>query len=274
MGGAIHHRRELVVNPLVSPAFAGEELMGDGDVRLCADTLDIVQNDWLAEAGGFSKAHVTRDDSLEDLSAEILARIGSDLARQIEASVVHREKHAGDCERRVHAVLNEVHGVEELAQPLKRVVLALQGDDQRVSSGQHVQRDQTQRGGTVDEDELVFVPDGIHRVPHPPLSIRSVNELDLRASEVWRGWKHIQVLELDATQSSAGDVGGTEQNVVGCSLEGCAFDPSAAGSVPLRVSINEEDTPLGDSEARSEVYGGGGFTNATLLIGDRDDSGH
>src|SRR5215204_597550 len=101
-----------MVNPLVSATFAGKELVGNRDVCLCTDALDIVQDDRLAETGRFGEAHIAWDDSLEDLSAEVLARVGSYLAGQIQSSVVHGEQHTGDRERRVHAVLNEVHGVE------------------------------------------------------------------------------------------------------------------------------------------------------------------
>ena len=59
-------------------------------------------------------------------AAEVLARIGRHLAREIQSRVVHRQHHAVDSEGRIHALLHEMHGVQELRESLERVVLALE----------------------------------------------------------------------------------------------------------------------------------------------------
>jgi len=53
-------------------------------------------------------------------------------------------------------------------------------------------------------------------------------------------------------------------------MVGVEFDTEPAGSVCLGVEIDKKDGAAGESESRSEVDGGGGFTDAAFLIGHRE----
>ena len=53
----------------------------------------------------------------------------------------------------------------------------------------------------------------------------------------------------------------------------CAFDPTSARQVALRVHIDQQNLPTGERERRREVDGGRGFAHATFLIGDSNHSG-
>ena len=77
------------------------------------------------------------------------------LAREIETSVVHGEQYAFNGELGVEVLLHEAQGVEQFAHAFKRVKFALYGDEYRVGCRQRVEREQSQCGGAVDDDEVV-----------------------------------------------------------------------------------------------------------------------
>src|SRR4051812_20970785 len=103
-----------------------DELTSDADIGLGTDRSNIVQYDRLAEAGRLGEPHVSRNDGLKDLRAEILAGLGSNLTRQVEPGVVHREQNTVDSQVGIRAPLHEVHRIQQLTYPFERVVLALQ----------------------------------------------------------------------------------------------------------------------------------------------------
>ena len=81
-------------------------------------------------------------------------------------------------------MLNQVHRIEQLAQPLQRVILALKGDEQRVGCGEHVERDQSKRWWAVNKDEIVLVAHKRDGVAHPAFATRQVHQFDLCASQI------------------------------------------------------------------------------------------
>jgi len=82
------------------------------------------------------------------------------------------------------------------------------------------------------------------------------------------------MLKLDSLQAGAPDVSRSDENVVGRELEGTTLDAGATRRISLWIAVNQQGASLGDGEAGGEIYGGGGFPHPTLLVGDRDDSGH
>ena len=56
-------------------------------------------------------------------------------------------------------------------------------------------------------------------------------------------------------------------------IGGLALQAEAAGEVGLRIEVDEQHALLGHGEGRGEVDGGGGFADATFLVGDSDDPG-
>ena len=116
-----------------------------------------MQHDGLAVAGSFGKAHIARDDDLIELFGEILLDLRRDLLADERSAVVHGERDALHFERAVEVLPHERDGVHELAQPLQRVIFALDGDDDAVPRGERVDREKPQRGRAVDED-IVELP--------------------------------------------------------------------------------------------------------------------
>ena len=101
------------------------------------------------------------------------------------------------------------------------------------------------------------------------------HELDFGAGEIAVG--RDQAHQLDGRGQDEGrrilDVAG-QRVVDGAGGGGLALETDPAGQVRLRVHVDEEDALLvGDGERGRQVDGGGGFTDATLLVGDGEDAG-
>ena len=130
-----------------------EEFLGDGEVALRPDGLNVVEQNGLTEAGGFRQPDVPGNYGPEHPMREVLLGVLRHLPAQIQARVVHREQDAVDREGLVEILLHHLDGVEQLRNSLERVVLALDGDEHPVRGGQHVQRDQSQGWRAVDDDD-------------------------------------------------------------------------------------------------------------------------
>ena len=64
------------------------------------------------------------------------------------------------------------------------------------------------------------------------------------------------------------------QDLVGAGAVGIAQEAEAAGGVGLGIAVDEEGWSLVRGKRGGEVDGGGRLADATLLVGDRDDSSH
>ena len=71
-----------------------------------------------------------------------------------------------------------------------------------------------------------------------------------------------------------GRVGGRQRVVDGAGGRGLALLADAAGQVALRIDVDEQHAPLGQRQRGGEIDGGGGFTDAALLVGDGERPGH
>ena len=69
-----------------------------------------------------------------------------------------------DLERRIEVALDEVDVAQQLAEPLERVVLALDRNQHLVRRVETVDGQQTERRRTVDEDVVVVVEHGVDRL--------------------------------------------------------------------------------------------------------------
>ncbi len=71
-----------------------------------------------------------------------------------------------------------------------------------------------------------------------------------------------------------GRFGRRERVVDGAGGAGAAFLADAAREVALGIDVDEQDATLGEGEGGGEVDGGGGFADASFLVGDGHDFGH
>ena len=80
MRGMVIGRELVAMTRPCRALFTGDELVRDRDVGLGADALHVVEHDRLSETRGFSEPDIAWDDAVEDLRAELLARVSGDLA--------------------------------------------------------------------------------------------------------------------------------------------------------------------------------------------------
>ena len=159
--------------------------------------------------------------------------------------------------------------------PFERVVLALQRNEQRVGCGEHVQRDQSERRRTVDEDVIVArrdCRDSAFRISRSR-SRRSTSSTSAPArSGVAGSTSRCLNWTLRMMASAIGRV--ADQDVVDGRRRLVRLDADAARRVALGVAVDEERPLFGGGEAGGEIDGGRRLSDAALLVRDRDDAGH
>ncbi len=132
----------LLVDKLARDSVVG---VGPGGGR-------VVGGDGQAVARRLGKADASRDDGLEDELAEMAPHLGGHISREPGAPVHHRQEHPRERKLRIEARAYELDGVEELREPLERVVLALHGHEHAIRGRKTVDRQRPQGGRAVDED--------------------------------------------------------------------------------------------------------------------------
>ena len=196
------------------------------------------------------------------------------MPREIQPRVVHRQQHTVDRERGVEVPLHQLDRVEELRETLQRVVLALDRNQHAVRGRQHVERQEAERGRTIDDHILILVSEITQRAPHHRLAPLLVDELELGADQVLRGCHDVEIREVHVGESRVGEGTAIEQGIVQRVADAVAFDAYAARRVGLGIGIDEEGLALGGGERRGDVHRRRRLADAALLIGDCDDARH
>src|SRR5689334_1532324 len=86
--------------------------------------------------------------------------------------------------------------VEQLADPLERIVLALKRNQERVSRGQHVEGQKTERGWAINQDEVEVVANWLERGAHGSFAVLLVHKLHFGAGEIRSRRHDVEVLEM------------------------------------------------------------------------------
>ena len=91
-------------------------------------------------------------------------KVRPDLVRDLVREVVRRVHGEDDpvhLEARVRAGAHELDRLQHVGEPLERVVLALERDDDALRRDEPVQREEPERGRAVDDDVLVLARDRV-----------------------------------------------------------------------------------------------------------------
>ena len=161
----------------------------------------------------------------------------------------------------------------QLGDPLERVVLALEGDEDAVGGGERVQGEEAEARGAVDEDVVVLADDGRERLFQPVLAGHDAHELDLGPGQVAVGGHERQVLEV-GRHHELGERSLLDERLVEARPGLAGLAAEAGGQVALGVGVHGEDPPLGGGQARGEVDRRRGLADPALLVGDRDGASH
>ena len=227
-----------------------------------------------SEAGRLGDSDISRDDGREHPVAKVLRGLGRYLAREVEALVVHRQQDAFDGQSRVQVALDQPDGVQELGQPLQGVVLALDGDQHRVGGHKGVDREQSKRRRTIDQDVVVVGQDGRQRLGEDSLSVADAHKLDLRSGQVPVGRHDVQAaVPRDSSVNGAEDRKPADQDVVD-RRPPVLRKPQPAGRVPLGVHVHDQNANVVGSQRRPQIDGRRRLPDAALLVRQGNDLGH
>ena len=202
-----------------------------------------------------------------------LKNLGGDFRRQVRASVEHRENDPLDREFGVQMVPDEVDRRGELAQPLERVVLALDRDEHGGGCREGVDREQTERRWAVEEHVVVSGDDAFESRRHPPLARQVSGEFDLGAGKRRRRRDEVESDDL-GPKRQVGHRHRADDRVVDRCVDRPSVDPEPAGGVPLWVKVDHEDPFAGECQVGRQIDHRGGLANTTLLVGTGDRLAH
>ncbi len=221
-------------------------------------------------------AHRARHERAEHLLGEVRAHLVRDLRGEVGAPVVHGEKDGRDVQPGVEVHLDHLDVLEQLAQPLERVVLALDGDEHLVSRDERVDGEQPEARRAVDEDVVEALVRGrvsqlrVDRTVQTGFASDQGDELDLRAGEVDRRRRTPQAGDVGALGHDLVDRRSFDDDVVDARHVGVVLDAESSGSVALRVDVDDENLEPRLSERRRDVHGRRRLPDAALLICDRE----
>ena len=188
-GGGIDDARDVVdVRQWALIRQARRHLLRERSVALGALGVRVVDGDRLPEPGRLGEPDGPRDDRLVDPIPEVPPDLGDDLLGELGPRIEHRHDDAGQAQPGVHVLLDEPDVAEQLAQPLQRVVLALDRHEELLGGGERVHGQQAERGRAVQEHEVEGVLlERLDGLLQPQLARELAHELDLGAGEVDRG---------------------------------------------------------------------------------------
>ncbi len=150
--------------------------------RACC--IGIVEDGGNAVAGCFAELDIALDDCLEYEFAEVALHLFVDLVCQSQTTIIHSQEEALNLEAGIHACLDYLYGVEQLADAFQSEVLSFDCDDDTVSFGQGVHCDEAKAGTAVDEDVVVILDDGLQQVPHHLLLVLEVQQFYFGSDQV------------------------------------------------------------------------------------------
>ena len=118
-------------------------LLGQREVVACSCRVGIVEYDRQSVAWALAKLDVALDDGLENEFLEVTFHLVVDLVGQSEAAVIHGQEEPFYLESWVELALNDLDGVEQLANSLECEVLTLHGNDDRIGCCQCIHGDES-----------------------------------------------------------------------------------------------------------------------------------
>src|SRR5947209_7012909 len=180
--------------PLPSPPRrATAHLLGQLPVCGGAPGGRIEHDDGLPERRRLREAHSAGHHRPAHLRSEVLAYLADDLVAEAGASVVHGEHDRAHGQPWIQIALNELNVPNELAEALQGVVLALDRHQHLVGGRQAVDREEAERGWTIDEGEVELAVEPVDGPPEPQFATEGGNQLDLGAGQVDGGGNHEQI---------------------------------------------------------------------------------
>ena len=90
---------------------------------------------------------------------------------------------------------NAVDGIHQLRDTFEGEEFALDGNEYGIGSDQRVQGEEVEGGGTIDQNELVFVPDFGQAVAEAVLTPVEVDQFQVGANQVFVSGNDVEAVE-------------------------------------------------------------------------------
>ena len=153
-------------------ALAPNDFGGQSNVGLRARAGVVIKQHGFSIRRGFGNPDVARYDRLVDLVAQYAPDIFRHLFGEIVAPVEHGQDDSLNGEPRIEGALHPLDRFDQLAEPLQREELALQWNEDGVSSTKGIYREQIERWRAVHENVAVATP----CVRNTPLPVNGICE--------------------------------------------------------------------------------------------------
>ena len=196
-----------------------------------------------------------------------------DLAGQARPAIEHGQHDALDLEPGVQHPGHQPQRAVQLRQPLERVELALDRDDDRVRRGQAVDRQEAQRGRAVQDDVLIGLPGRCQTRPQSRFPGEGTHQFHLGAGQINSRRGHPETLH-STVHHHLGERPRLVQAFVDRRAELGLVNAEAAGGIPLWVHVHQQHLPPKGGQARAQVYRGRGLPDSALLVHNRENAAH
>ena len=114
----------------------------------------------------------------------MFAHLAGYLVGQPQTGVVHGQQKAFDLQLGIQLRLGHADRVEQLAETFQREILALDRDQYAVGRDQRVERNESERRGAVDQNEVVTLAQRGEQVSHPLLSVLDFEQFGFGSDQI------------------------------------------------------------------------------------------
>src|SRR5438093_6630440 len=206
----------------------------------------------------------------------------SELAQRVEhvasedrARVVERRQQSEHFQFRIEPGLHGLDDLEKRGDAFERVILRLYRDDHAVRRDERIEREQSQGRRAVDEDVGVALDDVLAElVTQGHLATDRVEELYFRGRKLERRWRDVEVPGLRRSDDGRELEVGVDQDIRDVLVDRVQVDAETDGEIRLRIEIEAQNAMTERRERAAQVDGARRFSDATLLVRDRDDRSH
>ena len=221
-------------------------------------------------AGRLREPDVPGDHCGVDLAGEVVLDLFRHLHGQIGAPVEHSQQNAFQRQLRVQRAPHNANRVHQVAETFQSEILALNRNQNAVSSTEGIQRQKLQRRRAVNENEVIFRRQLVQRVLQKKFAAVHADELNAGAGQCLVRGKHVSVSGVHH-RVCGGHVG--DQHLV--NAFGNGFVHAHAGSgIGLWVKVAKQDALALLRQCCCQIDTGGGFAHAAFLVYDGNDFCH
>ena len=149
-------------------------------------------------AGSFCQAYASGDDRFKNAFTEEISEVSRHLTGEVGAVIEHGKQDAFDFQWMIEGFANALDGVHQLGNTFQGEELALDRNEHGIGSDQSVQREEVEGWWTVDQEEVVFRPDGGYLVVKAKFAPGGIDQFQICADQVFVARDEVETFESGA----------------------------------------------------------------------------